>query len=269
MGAVDQESKAVLFEVRDDVGIITLNRPKAYNALDLSLGDGLLEALIACDEDPGVRAVLITGNGSAFCSGGDIKQMIEHSGPDGAGAFLKTLTVRLHTAIATIVRMPKPVVAAVNGAAAGAGFSLALACDLVLAVESARFTVAYTAIALAPDGSCTHFLPRIVGPKRAFELMATNRAIPAREALSLGMVNEVLPDADFAARSLEYVSVLASGPTVALGYAKKLVTLSGECSIETQMEHERRAIAACGGTADFKEGAAAFFAKRKAVFRGR
>jgi 2-(1,2-epoxy-1,2-dihydrophenyl)acetyl-CoA isomerase len=249
---------------------ITLNRPKAYNALNRELAAQLLDALICCDEDEAIRAVVITGKGVSFCSGGDIKQMMTAAESDGhAGAFLKTLTVSLHEAIATMAHMSKPVITGVNGAAAGAGFSLAIAGDLVLAADNARFTVAYTAIGLAPDGSSTFMLPRLIGPKRAFELMHTNRALSASEAKELGMVNQVFPAAQFTDQIREFAIGIAKGPTTALGWAKKLLTLSAQSSLETQMEHERRAIAACGRAADFREGADAFFAKRPPKFQGR
>jgi 2-(1,2-epoxy-1,2-dihydrophenyl)acetyl-CoA isomerase len=265
-----QSEAPVLLDVADGLAWITLNRPKAYNALNKDLAGRLLDAVIRCDEDDAVRAVVITGNGASFCSGGDIRQMNDAAAQDGSAApFLKTLTVSLHEAIATIAHMAKPVVMAVNGAAAGAGFSLALAGDLVLAADSAKFTVAYTAIGLAPDGSSTFTLPRLVGPKRAFELMCTNRALSAEEAKALGLVNQVFPQAEFATRARQFAADLARGPTAALGYAKRLVTLSAQSSLETQMEHERRAIAACGRTADFREGTEAFFAKRRPTFQGR
>ena len=265
-----QTEPVVLFEVADSVGWITLNRPKAYNALNRELAGQLLDALIRCDEDESVRAVVITGKGPSFCSGGDIKQMTAAVESDGhAGAFLKTLTVSLHEAIATIAHMNKPVIMAVNGAAAGAGFSLAIAGDLVLAADNARFTIAYTAIGLAPDGSSTFTLPRLIGPKRALELMYDNRALSANEAKELGMVNRVISAAQFTDQVRAFANNIAKGPTVAFGYAKKLVTLSAQSSLETQMEHERRAIAACGRTADFREGADAFFAKRPPQFQGR
>ena len=145
----------------------------------------------------------------------------------------------------------------------------AIAGDLVLAADNARFTVAYTAIGLAPDGSSTFTLPRLIGPKRAFELMCTNRPLSADEAKVLGLVNQVFPKAEFIQRAREFAADLARGPTAALGYAKRLVTLSAQSSLETQMEHERRAIAACGRTADFREGTEAFIAKRPPEFQGR
>ena len=259
-----QSDASVLLDVTGGVGWITLNRPKAYNALNTDMAD------IRCDEDDKIRAVVITGNGASFCAGGDIRQMIDSRASEGnAAPFLKTLTVSLHAAIATIAHMSKPVVMAVNGAAAGAGFSLALAGDLVLAADNARFTVAYTAIGLAPDGSSTFTLPRLVGPKRAFELMCTNRPLSADEARALGLVNQVFPKGEFIQRAREFAAELAGGPTAALGYAKRLVTLSAQSSLETQMEHERRAIAACGRTSDFREGTEAFIAKRLPKFQGR
>ena len=265
-----QSDASVLLDVTGGVGWITLNRPKAYNALNTDMAERLLDAVIRCDEDDKIRAVVITGNGASFCAGGDIRQMIDSGASEGnAAPFLKTLTVSLHAAIATIAHMSKPVVMAVNGAAAGAGFSLALAGDLVLAADNARFTVAYTAIGLAPDGSSTFTLPRLVGPKRAFELMCTNRPLSADEAKVLGLVNQVFPKAEFIQRARKFAADLARGPTAALGYAKRLVTLSAQSSLETQMEHERRAIAACGRTADFREGTEAFIAKRPAEFQGR
>jgi 2-(1,2-epoxy-1,2-dihydrophenyl)acetyl-CoA isomerase len=262
--------EVVLLDLRDGLATITLNRANTYNALDLATADQLLEALIRCDEDAAVRAVMITGRGAAFCAGGDIRSMLERVKTDGnASRYLKELTVRLHGVISTLVRTPKPVITAVNGVAAGAGFSLAIAGDLVVAAENARFTVAYTAIGLAPDGASTFFLPRLIGPKRALELIYANRSVSAVEARELGFVNEVYPAADFEQRAKAFAASLAQGPTVAYGHAKKLITLSAECSIETQMEHERRAIAACGGTEDFREGANAFFAKRRPVFHGK
>lgn len=259
----------VLMATSEGLATITLNRPDSYNALDLALGQQLLGALIACDESSDVRAVLITGNGPAFCSGGDIREMQAHADDGGgAGEYLKRLTVRLHAIVATIARMPKPVVTAVNGPAAGAGLSLALAGDLVLASERATFTVAYTAIGLAPDGGSSYLLPRLIGPKRAFELIATNRAVEPAEALELGMVNRVHPADGFLEGASDYAASLARGATVALGHGKNLLLSGATNGLETVMEYERRAIASCGSTADFREGATAFMEKREPRFVG-
>jgi 2-(1,2-epoxy-1,2-dihydrophenyl)acetyl-CoA isomerase len=265
----DPTELLVRFEVTDGLAVLTLNRPQAYNAFDLALGDALVDAAIRCDEDRSVRAVMLTGSGRAFCSGGDIRQMLDRADADGkAGAFLKQLTIRFHAAIATFARMAKPVVTAVNGPAAGGGFSLALAGDLVVAADNASFTLAYTAIGLAPDGSSTFYLPRLVGAKRAYELIALNRPLSAQEAQAYGLVNAVFPAASFQQDATAYAMRLAQGPTQALAQAKKLLLLNAESSLETAMEHERRAIAACGNTRDFAEGTAAFFGKRPPTFNG-
>jgi 2-(1,2-epoxy-1,2-dihydrophenyl)acetyl-CoA isomerase len=260
----------VLIEREGGLVVLTLNRPEAYNAIDGPTMEALLGALIECDEDASVRAVLLTGAGKAFCAGGDLKSMQAEAQAGGSvGAFLKRLTVTVHGAVATMARMENPVIGAVNGVAGGAGFSFALACDLVLAAESAVFTMAYTKAGLAPDGSSSFFLPRIVGAKRAYDLMINNAVLSAREARDLGIVNEVYRDASFLAEAKTYARRVATGPTRSFGAAKRLIALSPESSLETQMEHERRAIAECARTEDFREGVAAFVEKRAAEFKGR
>jgi len=262
--------KLVQLEIEDGTAIITLNRPKAYNALNLALTDAFLDALITADQDQNVRAVLVTGNGPAFCAGGDVRQMQDAVTARGnAGAFLKMLTVRFHGAISTMTQMRKPVVTGVNGVAAGGGLSVALAGDIVLAADTARFTVAYTAIGAVTDGGLTFNLPRLVGPKLAFELTATNRALSAHEAKDLHIVSEVYPQAEFRDKARAYTRKLAQMPTEALAHAKRLYAISSANGLETQMEHERQAIAACGRTADFVEGIDAFLNKRRARFVGR
>ena len=190
MEAMTTETEpVVLFEVTDGVGWITFNRPKAYNALDRELAMQLLEALIRCDEDEGVRAVVVAGKGPSFCSGGDIKQMMTAAESDGhAGVFLKTLTVSLHEAIATIAHMSKPVITAVNGAAAGR--ASAWRSQAILSWRPTTRDLPWHTLrsGLAPDGSSTFTLPRLIGPKRAFELMCTYRALSASEAKELGIV---------------------------------------------------------------------------------
>jgi len=265
-----QEDRAVLLDIADGLATITFNRPHAYNALDLALCDGLLRAVIECDENREVRTVLVTGSGTAFCAGGDIRQMQEHVERDGdAGRFVSFLAGQLHIALATLAHMAKPVIMAVNGPAAGAGFSMAMAGDLVLASDAAKFTVAYSAIGAPPDGSLSFHLPRLIGPKLAFELTCSNRTLSAAEARDLGIVNKVYPASTFGAEAKSYALALAHGPTVALGQAKRLYALSAESTLETQMEYERQAIALCGRSDDFKEGIGAFLSKRKAAFRGK
>lgn len=259
--------KALLVETRGHVTTITLNRPERYNVIDLQLAQKLMEVVLTCSEDPGVRALVITGTGSVFSGGGNVKEFGERLGT--ISRYLKELTTTLHTTISRICRMPKPVLAAVNGVAAGGGMSLALACDLVLATESARFTMAYAGIGATPDGSSTYFLPRLVGLKRAFELFYTNRTLTAREAETWGLVSKVISDADFRAAVDELATQLVEGPTLAFGRAKRLLHLGSLESLETQMEHESEFIALSGSTEDFHEGVQAFLEKRKASFRGK
>jgi len=260
----------ILMTRRGNLAQLTLNRPRVYNALDLALVERLLDAVLACDEDPDIRAVMITGAGKAFCAGGDVRMMHAIAGPPGATPpFMPKLATGVHAVVAALARMPKPVVTAVNGPAAGAGFGLALAGDLVLAAESATFTTAYAAIAQASDGGASYILPRLVGPKRAFEIFASARVMAPAEALSLGMINATYPDAEFRDRALARAAELANGPTQGLGALKKLLALSADSGLETQMEHERRAVIEGGRTEDFREGLAAFMEKRPPVFKGR
>ena len=254
------------FEVRDGVAHITLNRPEAANALDLEISQELLRAVLRCDEDPAVRAVLISGAGDVFCVGGDLKSFSEQG--EHLPYHLKELTTYLHVAVSRMARMDPPVVAAVHGAAAGAGMSLACACDLVLAAESARFTMAYSNAGLTPDGSSTYYLPRLVGLKRALELTLTNRQLSAREAMEWGLVARVVPDEDLPEDATTLASQLAAGATKALGAAKRLLRGGWTETLETQMEHETQTIADMARTADAREGISAFLEKRQAEFTG-
>lgn len=264
------DDRPILLEIGQGFAQITLNRPKALNALNLSLTDAFLDALITCDQDPSVRAVMITGREPAFCAGGDIRQMQDAVEARGnAGAYLKMLTVRFHGVISTMAQMRKPVVAAVNGIAAGGGLSIALAGDIVLASEEASFTVAYTGIGAVTDGGLSFNLPRLVGPKMAFELTCSNRALTAQEAKDLRIVSEVYSGNEFLERARAYTAGLAAMPTEALAQAKQLYAVSATNALETQMEQERQAISALGRTADFAEGVDAFLSKREARFIGR
>jgi len=258
----------VKIERADGVATLTLNRPDAYNALDLTLGRELFQASIELDEDAGVRCVVITGSGKAFCAGGDVKSFVDNLGR--IGAHIKELTTYLHGAISRLCRSDKPVIMAVNGVAAGGGFSLALSGDLVVAAESARFSMAYSRIAATPDGSSSYFLPRLVGIRRSLELYLTNRPLTAREALEWGMITRVVPDAELAASVGTLARELAQGPSKAFGAAKRLFHQSTWESLETQMELEAQAIAASGRTEDFRAGVTAFADKKPPpTFRGR
>lgn len=249
------------------VATLTLNRPDAFNALNLALGRELFSAVLELDEDPGVRCIVITGAGKAFCGGGDVKDFADAL--PRIGVLIKELTTYVHGAVSRLVRTPKPVLTAVNGVAAGGGLSLAMAGDLVLAAESARFTMAYSRIAATPDGSSSYWLPRLVGLRRAIELFYTNRVLTAREALEWGLVTRVVPDGELAGATRKLAEELAQGPTLALGRGKLLLHASTTESLETQMELESQSIAQSGHTEDFAEGVRAFTAKRPPTFRGR
>jgi 2-(1,2-epoxy-1,2-dihydrophenyl)acetyl-CoA isomerase len=256
------------FELRDNVAHLTLNRPEAANALNLEMAMAIEDASLKCEEDPNVRAVLMTGAGKLFCGGGDLKSFAAQPAEELPG-HLKKVTMYLHTAIQRFARMKAPLVIAVNGNAGGAGLSLALIGDLTLAGESTRFTVAYTRIGLTPDGSSSYYLPRLVGFKRAMELMLTNRTLTAREAEAIGMITRVVPDAELLSQAENLAKELAQGPTQAFGGVKRLLYASSNNPLFEQMEIETAVIADMSRTADARDGIAAFLGKRAAKFIGR
>ncbi|MBI4609431.1 MAG: enoyl-CoA hydratase/isomerase family protein [Candidatus Rokubacteria bacterium] len=259
--------KTLLFEIKDQVGTVTLNRPEAYNALNLTLARELFDASLELDENPDVRCIVVTGAGKAFCAGGDVKDFADNL--PRIGILVKELTTYLHGAVSRLVRSQKPVIMGVNGVAAGGGLSLALSGDLVIAAESARFTMAYSKIAATPDGSSSYFLPRLIGLRRAMELYFTNRVLSAREALEWGLVTRVVADAEFSEALRSLARELAQGPTLAFGGAKLLFHQSTHESLETQMELESQAIARSGHTEDFRDGVTAFAQKKTPTFKGR
>ena len=255
------------FDLADGVATVTFDRPDAANAINLQMTRDLLEVGIECDENPDVRAVLLRSEGRMFCAGGDLASFAKAGAELPRG--LKEMTVYLHAAITRLARGSAPVIAAVQGPAAGAGFSVACAADLVVASEQAVFTMAYTRAGLTPDGSSTWFLPRLLGRHRALELILTNRTLSAAEAQDWGLVNEVVAADELDARSSKLAKQLAAGPTWAFGAAKELVMRSFSEDLESQMEFESQAIANAARTEDAAEGIAAFFEKRRASFRGR
>jgi 2-(1,2-epoxy-1,2-dihydrophenyl)acetyl-CoA isomerase len=254
------------FDIDAGIARITLNRPDAANGLNMQMARELLDASIACRYRKDVRAVVLSGSGKMFCAGGDLRSFAANS--DRIDAFIKELTTYLHAAVANFARMDAPLIVAVNGMAAGAGFSLAACGDLVIAARSARFAMAYTAAGLVPDGSSSYFLPRIIGLRRAQELMLTNRRLSAEEALEWGLVTRVVDDAELAQAADELARQIAVGPTGAYGAVKKLLSTSFEHALETQMELEGSAIAAASASPDGREGVAAFLEKRAAQFTG-
>jgi 2-(1,2-epoxy-1,2-dihydrophenyl)acetyl-CoA isomerase len=252
--------KTVLLEVAEGVATVTLNRVDAGNALNMQMGRELLDAALACEFDPKVRAVVLTGAGKHFGFGGDIRGMAEQG--DAVGGFLNELTTHIHAAISSFTRMRAPVVAAVNGTAAGGAVGLVCTADLAIAGRGSKFSLAYTGIGMAPDCGTSFLLPRIVGRRRALELFLTNRVLTADEALDWGLVNQVVEDAEVLAQSHSLAARLAAGPTDSYGAVKRLMVTS-DPGFEAQMAAEGRAIAAQSLHPNGKEGVRAFLEKRK------
>ncbi|MGE0625667.1 MAG: enoyl-CoA hydratase/isomerase family protein [Pseudomonadales bacterium] len=258
--------ETLLYEVADGVATITFNRPEAANALSPRMACDLNQVSLEVDADPRVRAVVVTGKGRMFCAGGDLRAI--SAAGDAARTVILGMTGDLHLAISRLSRNPAPVIGAVNGTAAGAGFSVVMMCDLVVSAASAVYTMAYTNAGLAPDGSSTFFMPRRIGDRRARELMLTNRVLSAEEALEWGVVNQVVDDDKVLSEALALATKLAAGPTLAYGRVKDLLNASFDNGLETQMELESRAIADMVDTADGREGISAFLSKRKPEFKG-
>jgi 2-(1,2-epoxy-1,2-dihydrophenyl)acetyl-CoA isomerase len=260
----------VLYDVAHGVATITLSRPAARNAFDVPMLKALHRASCRAAVDRGVRAIVVTGAGGHFCAGADVKLFAEKlaAGGDEVTLLVEEMTAYLHSAIATLARAPKPWLCAVDGTAAGGGLGLAIAADATIASDRAQLTYAYTNIGLAPDGSASWSLPRLLGPRKALWLAYRNPRLSAAEALALGLVTEVYPAAAFDDRARELARELAAGPTLSLAASKRLLRASSGRHVESQMEEERDAITACSRSADFREGIAAFLEKRPARFRG-
>ena len=258
---------SITFEVNKGVGLISLNRPNEGNAITLEMARELLDVAIHCSEDPNVRAVVLTGNGKMFCAGGDLK--IFAAQREKISLYIRETTQAFHAAISRFNWMDAPVVCAINGTAAGGGFSLALSADIAIAAESAKFTVAYTKAGLSPDGSCSYFLARIVGIRRAKEMALLNPVLSAMQAMEWGLINQVVADDHVLACALDMAHMWAKGPTRSFGETKRLILSGTTESLESQMEKESRAVAAMAGSADGREGVAAFIAKRKPYFQGK
>jgi 2-(1,2-epoxy-1,2-dihydrophenyl)acetyl-CoA isomerase len=258
---------AVILEIGDGIARLTLNRPEAGNTITAELALELASATQHIEADGSVRVVLLRGAGDTFSAGGDLKTFAAQG--DEIAGYLRETTTYLHSAISRLARMDAPVVTAVHGSAAGGGFSLACACDYVVAADSARFVMAYSKIGLAPDGSCTYFLPRLIGPRRTMQLTLFSRPLSAREALDWGLVSEVVDDSKLFSRAEEIAKTLAAGPTLAFGATKRLLHTTWTETLETQMELESRAISETSGTEDGREGIGAFLQKRKPQFKGK
>ncbi|MGW9103314.1 enoyl-CoA hydratase/isomerase family protein [Priestia megaterium] len=253
------------FDIKDNVATIKLSRPETANAMNMDFAKDLADVVLRCDDSPEVRAVIITGTDRSFSVGGDLKSFAEQG--TGLSHHLKEVTTYLHSAISRLTRMDAPVIAAVNGIAAGGGMSLAIASDLVIASESARFTMAYTKAGLTPDMSSSYFLSRIVGLKRALDLTLTNRVLSAQEAYELGIVTQVVSDAELLYHTNAMATQLANGAQTAFGAAKRLIHSGWNQTLETQMENEAQTIAQMVQTGEGIEGITAFLEKRIPNFK--
>ena len=257
-------------EVKDRIGIITLNDPGTLNAAGMELMEGLTQAVETFVADAGVRAIVITGEGRGFCSGANLSgggsagnaTAADPNGPNQA--LLKVY----NPFVSAVRKSPKPLVAAVNGVAAGVGASLALVCDLCVAAESAYFLQAFRRIGLVPDGGATYLLPRLIGKARAMELTLLGEKLPAKTALEWGMINRCVPDAELMSTAMELAKALADGPS-SLGQTRNLIWASLDAAWHDQVEAEAYAQGHAARTEDAREGIMAFAQKRPAQFKGR
>lgn len=264
-------SEPITTTLRGAVATITLNRPEALNALNLELAKALADAVLGLEADERVRCVVIRGAGGHFMAGGDLKffkARLAEPAPERR-RFFRAMVETVHPTMIALRRMPKPVIASVEGAAAGFGMSLMLACDLAIAAESAYFSLAYVNIGTSPDGSGTFFLPRAVGLRRAMEIALLGERIDAKRALELALVNRVVPSEALAAETERLAERLANGPTLAIAATKRLLNRSLEAPLEAQLEAEAASFSACAASEDFVEGINAFIEKRKPAYRGR
>ena len=256
-------SPTIRLEIREHVAHLTLSRADAANTMNLQFGREFAAAAYAVRKDSDVRAVLLRGEGKNFCFGGDLRGMVAAGG--NVNAYLTELTTDVHTGLLHLARANAPVVAAVQGTAAGAGLGLVLAADLAIAGRSAKFTAAYTAVGLTPDAGSTFLLPRAVGYKRAMEMFITNRVLDAEQALDWGLVNQIVDDEQLAETAAAMAQRLAAGPAGAFGTLKRLLG-EAEPGWEAQLAREGRTIAARAETDEGREGIAAFLEKRTPKF---
>ena len=259
----------VLLDVTEGVATITLNRPEAYNSLNIATKELLLETVLRVADDPTVRCVVLTGTGKAFCTGQDLKEHIDLLENGGSDALFTTVDKHYNPTVTALAEMAKPVIAAVNGVAAGAGSSLAFACDLRIVADTAGFNLAFANVALSCDTGASYHLQRLVGRAKAFELLYFPSTIGAADALELGLATKVVPADQLDAEVGALAARLAAGPTVALGAMRQSVAYASGHSLAESLAFESAMMTKTGSTADHRAAVAAFVAKEKPVFEGR
>lgn len=257
--------KFIKYELSNGIATITLNRPEVYNALNDAITYELQDAFKQVARDAEARVVVLTGEGKAFCSGQDLKAV---SGSEKR-SFLQSLHKRYNPLIMLMQTLPKPIICRLNGVAAGAGCSIALACDLIIAAEEATLIEVFINIGLVPDSGSSYFLPRIVGRAKAFEMCTMGSRIKGKEAEALGLVNKAVPADQLDAVVAEYANYYAGAPTKAIGLIKKMLNRSTSSSLEEMLDYEAYCQEIAGSSADYKEGVAAFLEKRKPAFLGK
>jgi len=263
------EPQHILVDVRDRIGTITLNRPERLNALGRNMREEMLAAMVRLKDDPGVRVVLVTGAGRAFCSGGDVKEMGERQAAGAAARNDGEIWPIRDRILAEMRAMPKPVIAVVNGVAAGAGCNLALGCDMRIASDKATFSQAFVKRGLHPDWAGTYFLPRMAGTARAFELILGGDLISAQQALAWGLVNRVAPQAELTQAAWDWALQLAEGPPIVYALAKRAIYRNLDADLTSALEYEAYAQRVVWGTEDAAEGIKAFLEKRPPQFQGK
>lgn len=259
------EYKFLKYSLEGGVATITLNRPDVYNALNDEITFELQDAFKLVGKDDGVRVVVLTGEGKAFCAGQDLKA----SSTQKNRSFMESLHKRYNPIIRAMRHLPKPILCKLNGVAAGAGCSLALACDLIVAAEEATLIEVFINIGLVPDSGSSYFLPRLVGMAKAFELCSMGNKVKASEAMKMGLINKTVPADELDAAVKEYTDYFANAPTKAIGLIKRMLHKAATASLDEMLEYEAYSQEIAGSTDDHREGVKAFIEKRKPVFLGR